>query len=291
VFGAGVIGQAVYALLKADHDVVCFFDNYAEPRQSIGGVPVMRPNAETAFDRIYVCVTDPGLRRELGAQLSALGVESAKIRDYREVLLYRARTEFLYALAEDLECREEPFCVAEVGVFRGEFAREINAAFPTRALYLFDTFEGFREDDIRADTAENAVLYAFDGEFGDTSAELVLARMPHAGRVVIRRGYFPDTFDLAAPDGPAAPTDPAAPAARKFGFVSLDADLYAPTAAGLAVFWPRMIDGGVILAHDYQNAALPGVRKAVDEFLPAAKAVKLPIGDAMSVAILKTESE
>jgi O-methyltransferase len=213
------------------------------------------------------------LFQELKTQLLALGVESAKIREYKEVLLYRARIEFLYGVAEYLECRAETFCVAEVGVFRGEFSREINGAFPTRTLYLFDTFDGFRESDIRADAAEYAVLNALDGEFKDTSADLVLKRMPYAERVVIKQGYFPSTFD---------------PAARKFGFVSLDADLYAPIKAGLDVFWPRMIDGGVILVHDYQNASLPGVRKAVDEFLPAAKAIKLPIGDAMSVAILKT---
>jgi O-methyltransferase len=276
VFGAGIIGRAVYALLKQDHDVVCFFDNYAKPYQNIDNVPVIRPTAKVVFDKIYICVTDRGPLEDMKAQMLALGVEPAKIREYKEVLLYRARTEFLYAFAECLKCRDEPFCVAEVGVFRGEFAREINSAFPTRALYLFDTFAGFSESDVRADTAENAVLNALDGEFRDTSAELVLSCMPHAERVVIRQGYFPDTFD------------PADPATRKFGFVSLDADLYAPTKAGLEVFWPRMIDGGVILVHDCQNASLPGVRKAADEFLTAAKAIQLPIGDAMSVAILKT---
>lgn len=38
--------------------------------------------------------------------------------------------------------------VAELGVFRGDFAKFINLSFPDRKLYLFDTFEGFDEKDI-----------------------------------------------------------------------------------------------------------------------------------------------
>ena len=37
--------------------------------------------------------------------------------------------------------------MAELGVYRGEFAKEINKVFPDRTLYLFDTFEGFAEQD------------------------------------------------------------------------------------------------------------------------------------------------
>jgi len=33
--------------------------------------------------------------------------------------------------------------VAEVGVFRGDFAKRLNLLFPDKKLYLFDTFEGF----------------------------------------------------------------------------------------------------------------------------------------------------
>jgi O-methyltransferase len=33
--------------------------------------------------------------------------------------------------------------VAELGVYRGDFASIINALFPDRKLYLFDTFRGF----------------------------------------------------------------------------------------------------------------------------------------------------
>lgn len=50
-----------------------------------------------------------------------------------------------------------------------------------------------------------------------------------------------------------------------FSFVHLDADLYSSTLAGLEFFYPRMVPGGIIIAHDYST--LPGVARAFAEFL------------------------
>ena len=43
----------------------------------------------------------------------------------------------LELIAREINEREIPGAVAEIGVFRGEFARLINIAFPDRPLYLF----------------------------------------------------------------------------------------------------------------------------------------------------------
>lgn len=91
----------------------------------------------------------------------------------------------------------------------------------------------------------------------------------------IKQGYFPDTFDVME---------------ERFGFVSIDPDLYPPTKSALEKFYPLMIDEGVMLVHDYYNDLLPGVRKAVDEFIVDNEAMFFPIGDAMSVAIIKQEN-
>ena len=45
--------------------------------------------------------------------------------------------------------------VAECGVYKGEFAKEINRLFPDRDLYLFDTVEGFDVRSIEAETSVN----------------------------------------------------------------------------------------------------------------------------------------
>ena len=147
-----------------------------------------------------------------------------------------------------------PGAAAELGVYRGGFARWINALLPERTLYLFDTFEGF-------DPAESAEEGAgFTEAHRNTSAEQVLAALPHPERAVIRRGLFPQTA--------------AGLETERFSLVSLDADLEESTLAGLRFFWPRMSEGGYLLLHDYNNPRLPGVRRALERF--EAEAGRLP---------------
>ena len=72
-----------------------------------------------------------------------------------------------------------------------------------------------------------------------------------------------------------------------FLFVNLDADLYAPTLAGLEFFYPRMVKGGIILVHDYFSKAFFGAKDAVREFCKKENIPYLPIGDTLSIAIRK----
>jgi O-methyltransferase len=46
-----------------------------------------------------------------------------------------------------------------------------------------------------------------------------------------------------------------------------DSDLYFPTKVALENFWPFIINGGVVLIHDYNTKQWPGIKKIVDEFL------------------------
>ena len=269
IFGAGIMGQAIYALLKKDSNVICFFDNNpSEP--SFDGVPikVFSPERVKELAKIYIAVMNEEACQTIKQQLLDAGVPAVKIRSYKEVLLYRARYEFLYEAAKS----KSTGCAAELGVFRGEFAREINAAFPNSRVYLFDTFEGFPASDLSREEVCQNTVNALNDEFRDTSIETVLSKMPHPENVIIKKGVFPDTFDLNN---------------EQFVFVSLDADLYAPTLAGLLIFYPLMIRGGVILVHDYFNDYLPGVSKAVDEFCKTRAMFFTPIGDGSSVCILK----
>ena len=147
-----------------------------------------------------------------------------------------------------------PGAAAELGVYRGGFARWLSTLLPDRRLFLFDTFEGF-------DPAESAEEGAgFTEAHRNTSAEQVLAALPHPERAVIRQGLFPQTA--------------AGLEAERFSLVSLDADLEESTLAGLRFFWPRMSEGGYLLLHDYNNPRLPGVRRALERF--EAEAGRLP---------------
>lgn len=80
---------------------------------------------------------------------------------------------------------------AEVGVFRGAFAKLINESFPDRKLYLFDTFEGFDERDLANTQKFNleipCCLNLFNGVL-DTSVQYVLNNMPIVEQCIIRKG-------------------------------------------------------------------------------------------------------
>ena len=163
--------------------------------------------------------------------------------------------------------------VAEGGVYRGEFAKLINRVFPTSKLYLFDTFEGFDSRDVEYESCN----YDFNlntEEFSNTSAELVMSKMESPGNVILKKGFFPET---------AQGID------DRFCFVHLDFDLHMPILEGLRFFYPKMIEGSVILIHDYYNIALPGVKDAIEDYEKeiGRPLYKMPIGDDQSIAIMK----
>lgn len=174
--------------------------------------------------------------------------------------------------AEQINRLGIPGSIAELGVYQGEQAALLNRLFPSRALLLFDTFQGFFEKDLSAEQNSgfsNAVL----GDFQDTSTKLVLAKMETRENVIIHQGFFPDT---------AKGVD------DNFAFVSLDVDLHDPTLAGLEFFYPRLSKGGFIFVHDYNNRRYMGVRKAVDFFLSKSGAAALPLPDfAGSIVVMK----
>lgn len=51
--------------------------------------------------------------------------------------------------------------VAELGVFKGDFAKHINRKFPDRKLYPFDTFEGFDEKEAENELAKGHCTESF----------------------------------------------------------------------------------------------------------------------------------
>lgn len=167
----------------------------------------------------------------------------------------------------------ENFSVVEGGVYQGEFAKIINKCFPNSKLYLFDTFGGFDNRDVEYEKGKHS-FGLNEGELSDTSVDLVMSKMSFPDNIEIRQGYFPSTaYDID----------------DIFCFVNLDFDLYLPILEGLRFFYPKMLQGSVLLIHDYYNIALPGVKDAIEDYEKemSMQLIKIPIGDDQSIAIVK----
>lgn len=159
--------------------------------------------------------------------------------------------------------------VAEVGVYKGKFAQYINQYFPSRKLYLFDTFQGFDEKDIKAEIKLG--LNNVGQNFSNTSVDIVLKNMPFPEQCIIKKGFFPETTEGID---------------DTFVFVSLDTDLYEPIYQGLTYFYPRMVRGGYIFVHDVNNDSYKGAAKAVNQFAIEQQISFLPLPDACGSAVL-----
>lgn len=256
IFGAGMAGRAIARLLGVEYELLGFLDNLAVGEGIYRPEKVLELNPEC----VILGALDSDRPLEMWAQLMGMGYKGNIIRP-NALNIFDPRTATMRLLAMNAPKGE----VAELGVFRGNFAYAISKAFPGRPLHLFDTFEGFDERDMEQEEEE----HGHHEDFADTSAEGVQKRIPAA---VIHKGWFPDTFRGCEE--------------LRFAFVSLDADLYAPTRSGLELFWPRLNRGGSIMVHDYVSTQFPEVKRAVDEFCAGEGIIPVPVADLHGSVIL-----
>jgi len=159
--------------------------------------------------------------------------------------------------------------VAELGVYKGKFAKYINLYFKDRNLYLFDTFEGFDMRDISKE--KNKGFSSGSQDFTNTSVASVLKLMPYPEKCIPVKGFFPDsTKDIH----------------DQFVFVSIDADLYEPIYEGLKFFYKNLVKGGYIFIHDFNNDNYKGARKAVEQFCYETNISFAPIPDSAGSVII-----
>jgi len=185
------------------------------------------------------------------------------------------RNSTLELVAREISDHNVEGAVAELGVYRGNFAKVINKAFPERKLYLFDTFEGFDSNELKGD--KEMGFSTEDFAFTDTNVEIVMKKMTFPENIIVKKGFFPET---------AKDVD------ERFAFVSIDVDLYDPILAGLKFFYERLNDGGYIFVHDYQCSHYLGVKVAVHEFCKENNIPFVPISDVSgTVVIAKPISE
>jgi len=222
-----------------------------------------------SFDKVMITVVNDSQQIEIIAKLCSLGVPANKIK----TVYAPTDHEYPQILAEHGTLDDIPGDIAECGVYKGDFAVKLNTYFPERRLWLFDTFEGFAEQDETIEQSLN--LNYLHQNLSDTSLEYVRSRLPHPNNAVFRKGWFPETAkDVDMP----------------FAFVRLDMDLYQPIFEGLKLFWPLMSEGGLILVDDYGCITYPLVTKAVSDFeaLLGKSIPKCPITHRESILLIKS---
>lgn len=273
IYGATTTGKHVYDEVKDKYDVKYYVDGNPEiVGTEIGGLEVKEPKTILSdFPDIVIMGILTGYEDALRYLTEHDFPEEQIVCQYVD-LNFRARRECLEKISLIIKEKKVTGAVAELGVYRGDFAKVINEMFPDRKLYLFDTFEGFPGQDMSYET-ENDLLLNQVGKFMNTSVEYVLSCMPHPGSCVIRQGYFPDTTVGLEKE--------------QYAFVNIDVDLYKPILAGLEYFWPRLAENGYLFVHDYFSFSYAGAKKAIEEFAEKNHIGFIPIGDTLSVAFVK----
>ena len=120
-----------------------------------------------------------------------------------------------------------------------------------KRLWIYDSFEGLPE---KSEADESVLGINFkSGELLVTKRE-VKQRFLKAGLPVpmIKKAWF---SDLTLEDLP-----------EQIAFAFLDGDFYESIRDSIKLVAPKMSEDGVMIVHDYTNPALPGVKKAVDEW-------------------------
>ena len=134
---------------------------------------------------------------------------------------------------------------AEAGVFGGASLFMLAHAFDGQ-IQAFDSWSGFPDltEHDRMDMYKKGSFFA--------PLELAKERLSFTDRVSWHKGYFEDTL-------------PTIDKSTKYSYVFVDADLYGSVKTCFNFFWPKMIQGGVLIFDDYFCAHTPGVRIFIDE--------------------------
>ncbi|MEQ9230728.1 MAG: hypothetical protein RIF46_08585, partial [Cyclobacteriaceae bacterium] len=88
---------------------------------------------------------------------------------------YRDKVRFYTIWIQIERLKEIPGAFAELGVYKGETAQFIHEMDPAREFHLFDTFDGFKKDDLLHEKSTD-IKFSEDN-FSDTSLEEVKARV------------------------------------------------------------------------------------------------------------------
>ena len=133
ILGAGQMGQAARRLLNRNKIALAAFGDNSPQKWNREAVPPVLPLAEALALRpeiAIVGVLDEERSAQLTEQARKLGFEGAFLRmsDAAEQIDVRAAT--MRRISARLRAEKIPGALAELGVYRGDFAWQLNEEFP-----------------------------------------------------------------------------------------------------------------------------------------------------------------
>ena len=127
-----------------------------------------------------------------------------------------------------------------------------------KKFIIFDSFEGGLSNKDPLDVNNKRFIQNKSNrnnqiKYFSSSYEEVLALLNPYKFIEINKSWIPKKFELIKD--------------LKFSFIHIDLDLYKPTLETLNFFYPKLVDGGVIICEDYNCSDFPGAKIAIDDFL------------------------
>ncbi|MCL2085783.1 TylF/MycF family methyltransferase [Candidatus Saccharibacteria bacterium] len=162
--------------------------------------------------------------------------------------------------------------VVELGCYEGDTSIELAHILKGsgRKLFLYDSFEGLPEK-----TKEDNSSLGESFKPGELLASKgkIIKRFKHSNLPlpIIKKAWFNNLSSTDLPD--------------QIAFALLDGDFYSSIKDSFSLLHGKLSPGAVIIVDDYSNLALPGAKRATDEWL--ASNPSAPLSQIGALAIIK----
>lgn len=171
----------------------------------------------------------------------------------------KQETEELLRLAKSTLNNSVEGDFVELGCYRGDTSVLLqrllkeSGKLSEKKLWIYDSFAGLPEK-----TSEDSSVAGDQFKVGElfVSKREVLEKFKRSGLPlpIVKKAFFENL-------------DPEKDLPEKIAFAFLDGDLYGSIKTSFELVLPKLSEKGIIVVHDYNNPELPGVSKAVEEFL------------------------
>lgn len=162
--------------------------------------------------------------------------------------------------------------IVEMGCYSGTtslfISRLLQELESKKYFHVYDSFAGLPEKTSKDASPAGEQFQA--GELIATKSQFLQNyKKANLKPPVVHKGWFEDLKPADLPD--------------QICFAFLDGDYYSSIHSCLKLVWPKLSPKAVVIVDDYQNEALPGARRAVDDWLATHPGYKLTSSQSLAI--------